>query len=147
MIVSQKGINFLKKQEGLVLHAYLDSVGVPTIGYGNTQYEDGTKVKIGEKITEKRAEILFSYWLSDFSRKVSRLIKSELNQNQFDALVSLSYNIGIGAFSRSTILKKVNANPSDPSIEHEFMRWNKAGGKPILTKRRRQEWLLYSLIS
>lgn len=149
MNISQNGINFIKQNEGLRLNAYLDSVKIPTIGYGNTQYEDGTKVKMGDKVTKERAELLFKYWAQDFASKVNKLVKAEVNQNQFDSLVSFSYNIGMGAFGKSTLLKKVNIKPCDPSIEDEFMRWVRGGGRvlPGLIKRRRQEWLLYSSIS
>lgn len=146
MTISQAGLNQIKNHEGLRLSAYFDVVGVPTIGYGNTFYEDGSKVKIGERISMERAEALLRYTVDKiFSAKVNELVKKEINQAQFDALVSFSYNVGVGALASSTLLRKVNANPCDPSIESEFLRWNRAGGNvlPGLTRRRQEEANIY----
>lgn len=146
MKISQIGLDFIKKHEGLRLNAYLDQVGVPTIGYGNTQYENGKKVQMGDKITLQRANELFSYFVNQFAFKVNKLVRVPLTQNQFDALVSLSYNIGIGNFGKSTLLKKLNVNPANPSISAEFAKWKYGGGKvlPGLVKRRAQEYKLYN---
>ena len=80
-----------------------------------------------------------------FSEKVKPLIKSAVNENQFSALVSFAYNVGVGALSKSTLLKKVNANHEDISIATEFAKWNKAGGKVLkgLESRRAAESALY----
>jgi lysozyme len=80
-----------------------------------------------------------------FAVDVDKLIKANLNQNQFNAITSLAYNIGIAGLAKSTLLKKVNINPSDPTIAAEFAKWNKAGGKVVngLTKRRAVEAKLY----
>lgn len=146
MTISQAGLNQIKKHEGLRLRAYLDQVGVPTIGYGNTFYEDGSKVKLGESVTIERAEQLLKYMVDRvFSAGVSDLVKKEINQAQFDALVSFAYNVGVAAFRNSTMLKKININPCDPTIRDEFMKWNKAGGRVLkgLTNRRKEEADLY----
>lgn len=146
MTISQAGLNQIKKHEGLRLNAYLDVVGVPTIGYGNTFYEDGSKVKMGHRVTMGRAESLLRHTVDKiFSAKVNEYVKKELNQAQFDALVSFAYNVGTGALRTSTLLKKVNINPCDPAIRAEFMKWNRAGGKVVagLTKRRQEEADLY----
>lgn len=133
--------------EGLRLEAYLCPANVPTIGWGNTRYENGNPVKMGDKINKSRADELFKNIVEGFSSGVFVLVKSELNENQFSALVSFAYNVGLGNLQRSTLLKKVNANPNDKSIMVEFIRWNKAGGKimPGLTRRRKAEAQLYFL--
>jgi GH24 family phage-related lysozyme (muramidase) len=145
MKVSNEGILLIKKFEGCMLNAYQCSAGKWTIGYGNTFYEDGTSVKSGDKISKERAEILLTLILVTFENDVKKLVKSNINQYQFDALVSFAYNCGVGNLKASTLLKKVNINPSDASIKSEFLKWNKAGGKILLglTKRREAESNLY----
>lgn len=139
------GTKLIQQFESCVLKAYQDSVGVWTIGWGNTQYENGISVKKGDVVTQQRADELFKSIASRFSSGVARRIKSNLTQNQFDAVVSLAYNIGFGNLDKSTLLKKVNKNPFDDSIRLEFMKWNKAGGKVLrgLTRRREAEANLY----
>lgn len=139
------GYKLIQQFEGLRLKAYQDSVGVWTIGYGNITYLDGSKVKKGDKITREQADLMFKQTANKFALEVAKLINVCLTQNQFNALVSLAYNIGIGAFKGSTLLKKVNANPNDESIRAEFKRWNRAGGKVLngLTRRRNEEADLY----
>lgn len=146
MIISQKGLNLIKKHEGFRNNPYLCPSGIPTIGYGNTYYNDSTKVKLTDTpITLKEGETLLKSVLKHFEQGVSNLIKVELNQNQFDALVSFAYNVGLGAFSKSTLLKLINNNPNDEGIKHQFKRWNKGGGKVLkgLKKRRNEEAYLY----
>lgn len=146
MRISEKGLKLLKHYEGCELIGYMDSVGVPTIGYGNTFYENGVKVRVLDRITQERAESLLLIILDKFEKEVTRLTKgTTLKQCQFDALVCLAYNIGLGNFKTSTLLKKVKVNNADKTIEAEFMKWNKAGGKvlPGLTYRRRSEAYLY----
>lgn len=139
--VSNEMTQKIKKFEGYLARAYQDVVGVWTIGYGNTYYADGTKVKEGDTITRAEAEELFAEILDQFSSKVSGTITSRVNQCQFDALVSFTYNVGIGNLKKSTLLRKVNMNPDDESIRDEFMKWTKAGGKVYngLVKRRKDE--------
>lgn len=143
MKLSEKGYAFLGNEEGLKLTAYQDIVDIWTIGYGNTFYEDGTKVKKGDKITKERALQLFQSIVKQFEDAVNSTIKRELNANQFDALVSLAYNIGVAGFKGSTVARRVNANPCDPTIRDAFLMWKNAGGKPILLKRRKREADLY----
>lgn len=142
---SETCYSLIKQFEGLRLNAYLDSVGVPTIGWGSTFYEDGRRVRMGEKITKEQADTLFKKVVDNFAAEADKRILSAVNQNQFDAIVSFTYNVGTGALAKSTLLKKVNANPCDPSIRDEFLKWDKAGGKVLagLTKRRKQEADLY----
>ena len=145
MKINEKGIALIKKFEGCKLKAYKCSAGVPSIGYGATFYEDGSKVKMTDTITQQRADELLKYHVELFSEKVKLLIKSAVNENQFSALVSFAYNVGVGALSKSTLLKKVNANHEDISIATEFAKWNKAGGKVLkgLESRRAAESALY----
>lgn len=147
-MINKAGLDMIKRSEGCVLKAYPDPAtkGEPyTIGYGATFYEDGSKVKIGEKITQARADKLLAHHVSLFSEQVDKLVTSEVNANQFAALVSFAFNCGIANLQKSTLLKRVNANPNDPSIRAEFMKWNKAAGKVMngLTKRREEEANLY----
>ena len=145
MKVNKQGIQLVKSFEGCFLNAYLCPAKVWTIGYGSTKYQNGKPVKQGDKITQQEAETLLSDTLDEFSKGVYKLIKSELNDNQFSALVSFAFNLGVGALSKSTLLKKVNANPNDKTIENEFMRWVSAGGKKLngLVRRRTAESNLY----
>jgi len=145
MNVNKQGIQLVKSFEGCFLNAYLCPAKVWTIGYGSTKYTNGKSVKQGDKITQQEAETLLSDTLDEFSKGVSKLIKVELNDNQFSALVSFAFNLGVGALSKSTLLKKVNSNPNDKTIEQEFMKWVNAGGKKLngLVRRRTAESKLY----
>jgi lysozyme len=138
-------ITLIKKHEGLKLSAYLCPAKVPTIGFGNTFYEDGTRVKMGDKITRDRAEKLLQHIVAAFAVQVDRLVTSDINANQRAALVSFAYNLGVSQLQKSTLLKKVNANPNDPAIRAEFMKWVKAGGVVLrgLVIRRQDEANLY----
>lgn len=139
------GVDFLVAEEGMVLHPYLDAAGVPTIGIGCTFYEDGTQVKMTDKpITEERALQLFRNLVEDFEYTVNRLAKVDLTQNQFNALVSLCFNIGSGALINSTLIQKINMQAPLYEIETWWLVWNKAGGQPILLDRRKREFKLYT---
>ena len=142
MKISENGLNLIKEFEGLSLKPYLDVVKIPTIGYGNTYYPDGKKVTLNDKpISEIEAIELLSYVAQkDFGDKILQLVKVPLNQNQFDALVSICYNIGMGNFSKSTLLKKINQGDFK-GASLEFERWNKSGGVVLagLVKRRLKE--------
>jgi lysozyme len=145
MQLNEKGKDLIKFYEGCKLASYQCSAGHWTLGFGNTFFEDGKPVKPGDKITQERANELFEIIAKDFADKVKPLIKSTVTPNQFAALTSFAYNAGIGNLKSSTLLKKVNANPNDPSIALEFAKWNKAGGKVLagLTRRREAETKLY----
>ena len=139
------GVNLLAKLEGLELKAYKCSANVWTIGLGNTFYEDGSKVKEGDKITKEQAYHLFYLIAAKFEKAINQNVKKEITQNQFNSLFCLIYNIGISGFKSSTLLKLVNINPKDANIAKQFLRWNKAGGNVIagLTNRRIIESALY----
>ena len=146
MNLNEKGAKLMHDFEGLKLTSYLCPAKVWTIGYGNTFYEDGSKVQAGQNISKTRAVQLFNNIVEkSFAEPVRKLLKVELNDNQFSALVSFAYNVGMANIGKSTLLKKVNINPNDPTIASEFMKWNKAGGKELkgLTNRRIAESKLY----
>ena len=113
------------------------SAGVPTIGYGHT----GPEVRVGQKISREKADEIFSKDIDMFSAGIGKLFPKGISQCRFDALVSFAFNCGLGALQKSTLLKKVKANPEDPSIRGEFMKWVNAGGRklPGLVKRRAME--------
>lgn len=136
------GLELIKKFEGLELKAYQDVVGIWTIGYGHT----GPDVYPGMTITEFKAEQLLLQDLSVARSCVECFTKVQLSDNQFGALVSLVFNIGSGAYRKSTLLKLLNEKKYKAASE-EFVKWNKAGGKPVpgLTRRRKAEADLFNL--
>lgn len=138
---SQNCINLIKRFEGCRLKAYKCPAAIWTIGYGTTRYPDGKPVKEGEEISLYRAESLLTYDVNKFASH----IKVNVNQNQFDALVSFAYNVGVGAFNGSTLKKLVVANPGDKLIRNQFMRWVAKGSAYTkgLTNRRKAEADLY----
>lgn len=145
MIPSNNCYNLIKKYEGFSAKPYKCSAGVPTIGYGSTFYLNGNKVTMKDSpISEEVAlSILFSV-VEDFSKKVEKLLKVSVNQNQFDALVDFAYNLGIGNLQKSTLLKLIN-NKDFVGASKQFKLWNKANGKALngLTKRRKEEEELF----
>lgn len=146
MQLSSNGLSLLKELEGFSSTPYLDSAGVPTIGYGSTYYTDRRKVKMSDRsISEHEGESLLSSTILLYEQAVNELVKSAINQSQFDALVLFVYNVGKSNFGSSTLLRKVNTDPNDKSIGQEFMRWVKAGGKTLtgLVNRRKREANLY----
>src|SRR5690606_37946802 len=120
MKTSKKGIALIKKYEGFRPNAYKCPSGIWTIGWGSTFYANGKKVRPGDIISEIEADGILMKVVSKFEMGVKSFVKSGINQNQFDALVSFSYNVGLGAFSDSTLLKKINADPMDPDIAYQF---------------------------
>ena len=135
--------------EGLRTRAYLDSIGLPTIGIGTTIYPDGKHVRIGDRCTESQAYEYLEHDLLSRVRFLNSILPFPVNQNQFDAMLSLIYNIGVGAFKSSTAYKRIIADQFNPNIREAWMRWNKATVKgvlkeiPGLTTRRRKECDLY----
>lgn len=138
--IGKAGLDLIKDFEGLKLRAYLCPAKVWTIGYGST----GPHVTPGKVITEAEAEELLKDDLDRFEKAVTRLVTVPLRQNQYDALVSFAFNVGISALERSTLLKRVNAKLFDQAAS-EFAKWNRAGGRPLagLTRRRAAEAALF----
>jgi lysozyme len=146
MKLDESGYKLIQEFEGLSLVPYLCSAKVATIGYGNTFYPSGKKVTMQDApISLATAKWMLKETADKFAADVDKLIKSKLTQNQFNAIVSFAFNLGLTSLGRSTLLKKVNINPNDPTIAAEFAKWNKAGGKVLngLTKRRAKEAKLY----
>jgi GH24 family phage-related lysozyme (muramidase) len=144
MKISEKGINIIKKFEGCKLTSYKCPAGVWTIGCGTIKYPNGNTVKKGDVCTDAQVDQYFSNDLVKFENSVNSLVKVPLTQNQFDALVSFSYNVGASNLATSTLLKKLNAKDYKGAAA-EFPKWNKAGGKVMngLTKRRNAEMELF----
>ncbi|MHC3123230.1 lysozyme [Acinetobacter sp. GN11] len=126
------------------IKAYDDGVGVWTIGTGTTIYPNGFKVKKGDTCTPEQAKAYFKHDLAKFEKTVNESVTVSLTQNQFDALVSLTYNIGSGAFKNSTLLKLLNKGDLLGAAD-QFLVWNKAGGKVMkgLVRRREAERALF----
>jgi lysozyme len=146
MKLNNAGYQLICEFEGLRLKPYLCSAKISTIGYGNTYYPNGKRVTLLDKeITKEYAFEIFKVIADKFAKRVSEMVKKPLTQNQFNALVSFAYNVGTGAFSTSTLLKKVNANPNDLTIRNEFARWTRANGKIVngLVNRRKKESDVY----
>lgn len=143
------GIELIKSFEGFYAKPYPDPAtgNKPyTIGYGTTVYPSGKRVELTDPpIDESTALVYLSHDLKTFEYGVDSLTRDDINQNQFGALTSFAYNCGLQNLKISTLLKKVNANPNDPTIAAEFVRWNKANGKVMngLTRRRKAEAQLY----
>jgi len=139
--IDKEGLGFIKEHEGVILHAYKDVVGVWTIGIGCTYFQNGKPVKEGDKITQAQCDDLFLNVVQRFEKAVTAAIIIPLNQNQFNALVSLAYNIGTAGFAKSTLVKRINSGASPDLIRVAFAMWNKAGGKinTTLVKRRKDE--------
>jgi GH24 family phage-related lysozyme (muramidase) len=144
MKISNVGINLISSFEDTRFKAYDDGVGVWTIGIGTTVYPNGVKVEKGDTCTLEQAKAYFKHDLAKFEKAVSDSVKVTLTQNQFDALVSLAYNIGSSAFKSSTLLKKLNKRDY-PGAADQFPLWNKAKGKILngLTRRRAAERALF----
>lgn len=144
MNTSKAGLDLIKQFEGLRLKAYKCPADVWTIGYGHTSAAGQPAVKSGMSITEAQANKILASDLGQYEDAINNSVKVELTQNQFDALVSFVYNVGIGAFQKSTLLKKLNAGQYD-AVPAELMKWTKGGGKelPGLVRRRRAEAALW----
>ena len=142
LAISLAGMGGIAIHEGFRDTAYIPVKGdVPTIGYGNTTYADGTKVKIGDKITRKEADDLLGNKINTFERSIKFCVKVPLTQYEYDSYVSLSYNIGSKAFCSSTLVRKLNTYDYEGACR-EILKWDKFKGNtlPGLSKRRQQEY-------
>jgi lysozyme len=144
MKMNEAGYDLSRRSEGLRLKAYKCPAEKWTIGYGATRYEDGSLVKEGDIITKERAEELLKNLISKFEKSVKRLVQVQLNDNQFSALVDFTYNVGVGNFASSTLLKKINTIDFEGASK-EFGRWiySKGVKLPGLIKRREAEKELF----
>jgi lysozyme len=142
--ISQAGINLTTSFEDLKLDAYDDGTGTWTIGFGTTVYPDCIRVQQGDHCTVEQAKSFFQHDLRRFQKAVNKAVLVTLSQNQFDALVSLSYNIGQNAFKNSTLLKYLNAGDYRAAAD-QFLVWNKGGGQILkgLVRRREVERTLF----
>ena len=147
MRTNKRGLELIKEFEGLRLKPYLCSAGKATTGWGSTFYEDGTPVKLTDKpISRARAEQLLINTITHFEKQLYPILSGLiLNDNQFSALVSFCFNVGVANFKKSTLLKIIRENPNDKDITEQFLRWNKANKKELqgLTRRRQAEAKLY----
>jgi len=145
--ISLHGVQEICSSEGWSSCPYLDSVKIPTIGYGSTYYENGAKVTMQDPcITKDQGMAIMLHTLNkDFLPGIMKVLKVPVNQNQLDAICSLVYNIGSGGFSASTVLKRINSKDTKESISEAWSRWNKAGGKVVqgLVNRRNKEIALF----
>ena len=143
MRISEEGKDLIKSFEGCRLNAYKCSAGVPTIGYGNTYYPNGDKVQMDDVITLEQAKELFDDLIVRYERIVNSKLKVEVKQNEFDALVSHTYNTG----GSTTLFRLVNAKADKEKIKNWFTtKYITANGKRLkgLVIRRQKEWLLYN---
>jgi len=143
---SKSAIDLIILSEGFKSEPYLCKAGIPTIGYGNTFYKDGTKVTLNDKSISKEEAIKLLKHIVEFKfeKIVNESVKVPLNQNQFDSLISFAYNVGEGNFKSSTLLKKVNIKDFAGASE-EFPKWIRAKGKVLsgLVNRRERERELF----
>jgi lysozyme len=144
--IDGKGIDLITSFEGFRAKPYICPAGVPTIGYGTTRYPNGVKVSMSDmEITKDKAIEYLRFDVYRFELAVDAMCVDSINQNQFNALVSFTYNLGEGALKSSTLLKKLNVNPNDLTIKDEFQKWCFADGKKMegLLRRRIAEAELY----
>ena len=144
MKMNRAGMNLIKKFEGFRSSAYRDAVGVWTIGYGHTSMAGNPKVFRGLKISRQQGEAILAKDVENFARNIRPLISVNLNDNQFSALVSFAYNVGVGGFRRSSVLQRVNAGRFD-AVPNRLSLWIKAGGRSLkgLVRRRAAEGELF----
>lgn len=136
LVISASTIVGIAVHEGYVGQTYSDAVGIPTIGFGETK-----GVKKGQKTTPERALVQLLSSADEHAKGMAKCINVPISQNEYDAYLSFTYNVGVGAFCNSTLNRKLNAGEYDAACA-ELLKWDKAGGKalPGLTKRRQEEY-------
>lgn len=145
MLVPADAVALVKQWEGFRAKPYRCPAGVPTIGYGSTFYADGRRVTMDDPpITEEAASALLYAVMTRFAADVDRLVKVPLTAGQRGALISFTFNLGAGALSQSTLLRKLNAGDYEGAA-NEFQRWNRAGSSILegLTRRRAAEAAMF----
>jgi lysozyme len=145
MDVNELGLALIQKFEGFRARAYRDAVGVWTIGFGHTSMAGAPQVKEGLVVDRNRAAVILAKDVAMFAEGVASAITTELNDNQFSALVSFAYNVGLGNFKKSSVRTAVNANDF-AAVPRRLALWTKAGGRvlPGLVKRRAAEAELFA---
>jgi lysozyme len=131
VVLTDSGFSLIKTFEGCRLTAYQDIAGVWTIGFGTTVYPNGQRVQPGDVCSMTQAETYFQHDLERFAQQVDALTVDTITPRQFDALVSLTYNIGSQAYRDSTVRKRVNAGSSPGLIREAWMRFHWAGGQRV----------------
>lgn len=137
----------IKEFEGFSSKPYLCPSGIPTIGYGNTMYTNGERVTMDDaEIDEKEANKMLLDTIKTVEKQVKNVLEVKLKPHQLAALISFTYNVGIGNLSNSTLLAWVNSNPDYSRIPEQFRRWNKGGGRVLkgLVRRRESEIELWT---
>ena len=145
MKINGFGLDIIKRHEGLRLSPYLCPASVPTIGYGTIRYPDGTPVALTDPdITDERASALLDHEVRGTEYAISVMTSVPITENQFSALVSFAYNVGVGATRCSTLMRKLNRGDTIGAGK-EFPRWKFGGGKvlPGLVRRRNEEQALF----
>jgi lysozyme len=154
MAIGAKAEDLIKRFEAddinKYLRAYIDPVGIPTIGYGSIyNYDAKRKVQLGDSITVEKAVEWLRRETTKIVPQIKALVKVPINQNQLDSLTSFVYNVGIGAFKNSTLLRLLNSGAPKSEVAAQFDRWNKGtvnGEKvvlPGLVRRRNEEKALF----
>jgi len=136
----------IKEFEGFESKPYLCPANIPTIGYGNTMYPNGERVTMDDsEITEEQATEMLMDTIKTVEKQVKNVVEVKLPAHKLAALISFTYNVGIGNFSNSTLLAWLNSNPDFARIPEQFRRWNKGGGKVLkgLVRRREAEVALW----
>ena len=145
--VNLLALSLIHHFEDCKLSAYIDAVGIPTIGWGSTYYLSGEKVRIGDRITQQEADDLFARVMErDFAGPIrNALANTPTTVDQFGAMCALAYNIGLQGFLGSTVLRRHRASASGHEVSEAFRMWNKGGGKVLagLVRRRNAEAALY----
>lgn len=146
-MIEKKSIDLLIELEGERLEAYLCPAGIPTIGVGLTTYPSGEKVKLGDKITQEQSREYLKQMLEEFEKQVVLLLDGlPLPRKSLDALIIFTFNVGVGNFAKSTLLKKIKAERNNlKEIEKQFNRWIYSGNRVLqgLMIRRLKEYQLY----
>ena len=144
--VNSACLDLIKSFEGLFLKPYLCPAGVPTIGYGTIKYPDGRSVTLQDSaITQQQAEAYLMHEVQEKASGVESAVSVSITDNEFGALVSFAYNLGLGNLKKSTLLKLLNSSADKTKVADEFLKWNKAAGKELagLTRRRQAERALF----
>lgn len=146
MTAKQLAADIIKRFEGYSSKPYLCPANVPTIGYGSTMYTNGERVTMDDpEITEEQAEEMLLDTIKSVEKQVKNVLEVKLKAHQLAALISFTYNVGIGNLSNSTLLAWINSNPDFSRIPEQFRRWNKGGGRVLngLVRRRESEVALW----